>query len=161
MSPRSWKSQGRFLVLPEVRTYAAKESDVQKKWYLVDAEGHVLGRVASHIARILRGKHKPQFTPHVDVGDYVVVINASKVKVTGRRVELKEYFHYTGYPGGGTFRSFKQLLEKKPEFVLEHAVKGMLPHNRLGRRVFKKLKVYAASEHPHAAQKPEPIQFSD
>ncbi len=143
----------------EVRTYVAKQSDVQKKWYLVNAEGQVLGRVASQVARILRGKHKPQFTPHVDIGDYVVVINASKVKVTGRRTELKEYFHYTGYPGGGVFQSFEDLLEKKPDFVFEHAVKGMLPHNRLGRRMFKKLKVYAVNEHPHAAQKPEPIQF--
>lgn len=143
----------------EARTYSAKDSDVQKKWYLVNAKGQVLGRVASQVARLLRGKHKPQFTPHVDTGDFVVVINASKVKVTGRRVGLKEYIHYTGYPGGLVIQSFEELLEKKPEFVFEHAVKGMLPHNRLGRRILKKLKVYATNEHPHEAQKPELIQF--
>lgn len=143
----------------ETRTYVAKESEVQKKWYLVDAEGQVLGRVASQIARLLRGKHKPQFTRHVDVGDFVVVINASKVRVTGRRTELKEYFSYSGYPGGDKFQSFQELVEKKPQFVFEHAVKGMLPHNRLGRRILKKLKVYAEDKHPHAAQKPEPVQI--
>lgn len=143
----------------ETRTYVAKESEVQKKWHLVDAEGQVLGRVASQIARLLRGKHKPQFTRHVDVGDFVVVINASKVRVTGRRTELKEYFSYSGYPGGDKFRSFQELVEKKPQFVFEHAVKGMLPHNRLGRRILKKLKVYAEDKHPHAAQKPEPVQL--
>jgi len=146
-------------VQAETRTYVAKESEVQKKWYLVDAEGQVLGRVASQIARLLRGKHKPQFTRHVDVGDFVVVINASKVRVTGRRTELKEYFSYSGYPGGDKFQSFQELVEKKPQFVFEHAVKGMLPHNRLGRRILKKLKVYAEDKHPHAAQKPEPVQI--
>lgn len=140
-------------------TKFVKEEDIQKKWYLVDAEGQILGRLASQVARLLRGKHKPIFTPNVDAGDYVIVINAEKVKLTGKRPELKQYFHYTGYPGGATFESFKELIKTKPEFVVENAVKGMLPHNRLGRRICKKLKVYAGSSHPHIAQKPEPIKF--
>jgi len=142
-----------------VRTFRAKEKDVEKKWYLVDASGKTLGRLASQVARLLRGKHKPIFTPHVDVGDYVVVINASKVRMTGQRENLKTYFHYTGYPGGAKVVSYKDLIHRKPEFVIEHAVRGMLPHNKLGRRIFKKLKVYAGSEHPHVAQKPEPIKI--
>lgn len=132
-----------------------KTSDTVQKWHLIDASGQTLGRVASQVARLLRGKHKPHFTPNADLGDYVVVINAAQVKVTGKRAELKEYFHYTGYPGGAKFEKFQELLRKNPQRVFEHAVKGMLPHNRLGRRIFKKLKVYAGSEHPHAAQKPE------
>jgi large subunit ribosomal protein L13 len=121
----------------------------------VDAEGKTLGRLATQVARLLRGKHNPMFTPNADLGDFVVVVNASKVKVTGKRPELKEYFHYTGYPGGATYEKYQDILQKNPERVIERAVKGMLPHNRLGRQIFKKLKVYAGPQHPHRAQKPE------
>lgn len=137
-----------------------REQDVAQKWYVVDANGKTLGRVASHVARLLRGKHKPQFTPNSDMGDFVVVINAEKVQVTGKRAELKEYFHYTGYPGGDTFQQFKDVIKNHPERVIEHAVKGMIPHTKLGRRIIKKLKVYAGTQHPHAAQKPEVIEFN-
>ncbi len=140
-------------------TTFVKESEIGKKWYLVDADGKVLGRLASRVAHLLRGKHKTSFTPNVDVGDYVIVINASKVKVLGKRPELKDYFHYTGYPGGATVEKFKEVMKKKPEFVIRNAVRGMLPHNRLGRQIFKKLKVYAGATHPHAAQKPEVINI--
>lgn len=140
---------------PKTRFF--QPGEVQRKWYLVDANGKTLGRIASHVARILRGKHKSQFTPNADVGDFVVVINADKVQVTGKRTELKQLYHNTGYPGGAKFESFKELIKTKPEYVFEHAVKGMLPHNRLGRRIIKKLKVYRGSEHPHAAQKPETL----
>ena len=132
-------------------------SDTQQKWHLVDAEGKTLGRLASQIAHLLRGKHKPEFTPNADLGDFVIVINASKVKLTGKRAELKEYFHYTGYPGGATFEKFQDVLRKNPQRVVEHAVKGMLPHTRLGNQIFTKLKVYAGAEHPHVAQKPAPF----
>lgn len=140
-------------------THSFKESEISKKWYLVDAAGQTLGRLASHTARLLRGKHKPTFTPHTDCGDFVVIVNADKVKVTGKREELKTYFHYTGYPGGATTRSYKEIMRKNPSEVVFMAVKGMIPHNRLGSRVVKKLKVYNGSEHPHTAQKPEPISF--
>jgi large subunit ribosomal protein L13 len=136
-----------------------KPEEVGQKWYLVDAEGKTLGRIASQVARVLRGKHKPQFTPNFDVGDFVVVINAEKVIVTGRREELKELYHNTLYPGGARFESFRNLIKRRPEHVMEHAVKGMLPHNRLGRRMGQKLKVYAGDKHPHSAQQPEPLQF--
>jgi large subunit ribosomal protein L13 len=136
-------------------TRSFKTSDTQQKWHLVDAEGKTLGRLATQVARLLRGKHKPEFTPNADLGDFVVVVNASKVKVTGKRQELKEYFHYTGYPGGATFERFQEILQKHPERIVEYAVKGMLPHNRLGRSIFRKLKVYGGPEHPHKAQKPE------
>lgn len=131
-----------------------KEDEVEKKWYVVDAEGKVLGRIASEIARILRGKHKPIFTPNVDAGDYVIVINADKVQLTGKRTMKKTYFRYSGYPGGDTVTSFKEMMNKRPDYVIHHAVGGMLPHNRLGRRLRKKLKVYAGPEHPHKAQQP-------
>lgn len=143
-----------------VRTFQAKEVDVDKKWFIVDAEGKVLGRLASNIARILRGKHKPIFTPHVDTGDYVIVVNADKVQVTGKRQEQKSYFHYSGYPGGAKVRLFKDVIKKNPEFVIEHAVKGMIPHNRLGRRIIKKLKVYAGPTHPHVAQQPTELKMN-
>jgi large subunit ribosomal protein L13 len=135
-------------------TKSLREADVQPKWYVVDAEGKTLGRLASQVAFLIRGKHKPDFTPHVDCGDFVVVINASKIRVKGKREEQKEYFHYTGYPGGDRFRSFKDLVKSKPEEVIELAVKGMLPKNTLGRKMGKKLKVYAGAEHPHEAQQP-------
>ncbi len=141
------------------RTYQAREIDIDKKWYVVDAEGLVLGRLASNVARILRGKHKPEFTPHVDAGDFVIVINAGKVRLTGKRPEQKSYFHYSGYPGGAKVRMFKDLVRTNPRFVIEHAVKGMLPHNRLGRRIIKKLKVYDGNEHPHEAQMPQTLTF--
>ncbi len=131
----------------------------QQKWHLIDAEGKTLGRLATEVARLLRGKHKPVFTPNADLGDFVVVVNAAKVNVTGKRLEMKSYFHHTGYPGGGKTESFKDLVKKSPRRVIEHAVKGMLPHNRLGRQIFKKLKVYAGSEHPHSAQRPEPYNL--
>lgn len=136
-------------------TRSFKTTDTQQKWHLVDAEGKTLGRLATQVARLLRGKHNPMFTPNADLGDFVVVVNASKVKVTGKRPELKEYFHYTGYPGGATYEKYQDILQKNPERVIERAVKGMLPHNRLGRQIFKKLKVYAGPQHPHRAQKPE------
>jgi len=138
-----------------------KTSENEQKWHVVDAEGKTLGRIATEIARLLRGKHKPTFTPNADLGDFVVVVNAGKVKVTGKRAELKEYFHYTGYPGGATFTRFQDLLRKHPERVIETAVKGMLPHNRLGRQIIKKLKVYGGAEHPHAAQRPAPYTIAN
>ena len=128
-----------------------------RKWYLVDATDQVLGRLASKIARIIRGKNKAIFTPNMDTGDFVVVINAEKVKMTGKRELLKNYAHYSGYPGGLKVRSFEELMAKKPEFVIENAVKGMLPKTRLGKSLAKKLKVYAGENHPHQAQKPELI----
>ena len=134
--------------------------DTERKWHLIDAEGKTLGRVATEIARLLRGKHKPEFTPNADLGDFVVVVNASKVRLTGKRAELKQYFHYTGYPGGGIWEKFQDVLRKNPERVFEHAIKGMLPHNRLGRQIFKKMKVYAGAAHPHAAQQPKPYTLS-
>jgi len=143
-----------------VRTYMAKAGEVQRKWYLIDADGKTLGRVATEVARILRGKHKPIYTPHVDTGDHVIVINAAKVKVTGKKYTDKLYYRHTGYPGGIKVTNFADLLRRKPEQVIEKAVWGMIPHNRLGRRVFKKLRVYPGPEHPHAAQKPEVWEIS-
>lgn len=142
------------------RTYVPKTEGIQRKWYVLDAEGKTLGRLASEAAKVLRGKHKPEFTPHLDLGDFVVVVNAAKVSLSGKRAEMKQYFHYTGYPGGARVKSFKELIRTRPEFVIQHAVKGMLPHNRLGRKILKKLKVYGGNEHPHQAQKPEPFPGS-
>lgn len=147
------------MALAQRLTYSFKDYEINKKWYLVDANGQTLGRVASRVAHILRGKHKPIFTPNIDCGDYVVVINADKVKLTGRRSELKTYFHHTMYPAGATIESYKQLIKVNPERVFTHAVKGMIPHNRLGARIIKKLKVYRGTEHPHKAQNPEPIKI--
>jgi len=144
-----------------MKTYSAKPQEVERKWYLLDAEGQVLGRMATAIADILRGKNKPTFTPHVDTGDFVVVINAEKVVLTGRKSQQKEYQRYSGYPGGLKRISFKRMLETHPERIIEHAVKGMVPHNRLGRQILKKLKVYAGTEHPHGAQKPEPLTLGN
>ncbi len=141
------------------KTYSMKEGEISKKWFVVDAEGKVLGRIATEIAMILRGKNKPGFTPHLDMGDNVVVINAEKVVLTGRKLMDKEYFSYTGFPGGIRFTNIKKVLKEKPEFVIEHAVKGMLPKTRLGRAVFKNLKVYAGNEHPHAAQQPQKLDI--
>ncbi|RMG73045.1 MAG: 50S ribosomal protein L13 [Nitrospirae bacterium] len=136
-------------------TKFAKKGEVERKWYVVDASGKVLGRMASQIASYLRGKHKPQFTPNVDTGDFIVVINAEKVKLTGKKMEQKVYYHHTGYPGGLKAETARKRLQRKPEQVVMDAVKGMLPKNRLGRKMLKKLKVYRGSEHPHQAQKPE------
>jgi large subunit ribosomal protein L13 len=140
-----------------MKTFSAKPQEVQRKWRLIDAEGQVLGRLATAIADILRGKDKPIFTPHVDAGDFVVVINAEKVVVTGRKAQQKEYQRYSGYPGGLRRIPYKRMLETHPERIIEHAVRGMIPHNRLGREIITKLKVYAGPEHPHGAQKPEPL----
>ncbi len=136
-------------------TRSMRKEDVDRKWLLVDASGKTVGRLSSQIAHLLRGKHKPWFTPHVDCGDFVVVINADKVVMTGKRMEQQQYFHYTGYPGGGRHESFKLLMEKKPEKIVWHSVRRMLPKNRLGRKMLKKLKVYKGDQHPHQAQKPE------
>jgi large subunit ribosomal protein L13 len=140
-------------------TYSAKKSDNEGKWWLVDAEGAVLGRLASSIASRLRGKHNPLFTPHVDIGDWVVVINADKVILTGRKLENKTYYRHSGYIGGLKSITAKKLMEKRPEDLVRFAVKGMLPKNRLGRKLFKKLKVYAGSQHPHEAQQPEVLKL--
>ena len=140
-------------------TFMANASNVERKWYVVDAEGQTVGRLAAEVAKVLRGKNKPTFTPHVDTGDYVIVINAEKVKFTGKKLTDKTYFRHSGYQGGTTFTSAGLMLEKFPERVIEHAVKGMLPHNRLGAKMYRKLSVYAGSEHPHAAQKPEKLEL--
>ncbi len=136
-------------------TYMAKPSEVHRKWYVIDAEGRPLGRVATEAARLLRGKHKPIFTPHIDTGDHVIIINVDKVVLTGHKLDQKVYYHHSGYPGGLKRTIYRRLMEKRPGFVVEKAVRGMLPKNRLGRAMFKKLKVYQGSEHPHASQKPE------
>jgi large subunit ribosomal protein L13 len=148
-------------VKQEKLTKFVKTEDAEHKWYLVDAEGQTLGRMASKIAKIIRGKNKPIFTPNTDTGDFVVVINAEKVKVTGKREHLKEYKRHSGYPGGQTITSFKDVMAKKPEFVVETAVRGMLPKTKLGNKLIKKLKVYSGSEHPHTAQKPETISLME
>lgn len=142
-----------------MRSYIAKPAEVERKWYVVDAEGKTLGRLASEIAMVLRGKRKPTYTPHVDCGDYVIVINAEKVEVTGKKRKEKIYKRHTGYPGGLREVTFEKLHARKPEEIIRHAVKGMLPDGRLGRQMFKKLKVYAGPQHEHAAQKPEELNF--
>ena len=138
-------------------TFSAKPTDIKHDWYIVDAEEVVLGRLASQVAQILRGKHKPIFTPHMDTGDYVVIINAEKVRLTGTKAESKSYFRHTGHPGGQRHTSYRELMEKKPEQIIIKAVKGMVPHNRLGRQIMKKLKVYVGTEHQHEAQQPKPL----
>ena len=140
-----------------MKTYSAKPESVQRDWYVIDAEGKTLGRMAAEIASRLRGKHKPEYTPHVDTGDYIVVINAEKVAVTGNKAKNKIYHSHTGYPGGLKSISFEKLIEKAPERTIQSAVKGMLPRGPLGRAMFKKLKVYAGAEHPHAAQQPKEL----
>jgi len=142
-----------------MKTYSAKSGEVSHDWYVVDASGKTLGRLAAEIARRLRGKHKAEFTPHVDTGDYIVVVNAEKVRVTGSKSTDKMYYRHTGYPGGIRSLSFEQLIDTRPERAIEGAVKGMLPRNPLGRAMFKKLKVYAGDAHPHAAQQPQPLQI--
>ena len=142
-----------------MKTYHAKPGEVQREWVLIDAEDQVLGRVATLAASILRGKTKPQYTPHVDVGDFVVIINADKIRVTGNKATAKEYFRHSGYPGGLKSETFEEAMAKHPERVIEHAVKGMLPKNTLGRAQGMKLKVYAGPDHPHAAQQPRKIEM--
>lgn len=144
-----------------MKTYYAKPNEVEREWVLIDAEDQVLGRVATKAAHILKGKHKPQYTPHVDTGDFVVIINADKIRVTGVKATDKEYYRHSGYPGGLKCETFAEAMEKHPERVIEHAVKGMLPKNTLGRAMAKKLKVYAGAEHPHMAQKPREIKMED
>lgn len=141
------------------KTYVTKEEDVQRDWYLVDAAGQKLGRLASRVAQIVRGKHKPIYSPAVDVGDYVIVVNAEKIRVTGRKLDQKIYHRHSGYPGGLKTIPLRELLEENPTRVIEHAVRGMLPRNRLGRKLFKKLKVYAGPDHPHQAQQPKPLDL--
>lgn len=140
-------------------TYSAKDSDNQDKWWVVDAEGAILGRLASQVAARLRGKHNPLFTPHADLGDSVVVVNAEKIVLTGRKMEQKNYYRHSGYIGGLKTITARKLIEKRPEDVIRFAVKGMLPKNSLGRRLFKKLKVYAGDQHPHEAQQPETMNI--
>ncbi|MEC9397766.1 MAG: 50S ribosomal protein L13 [Myxococcota bacterium] len=142
-----------------MKTFRAKNSEVERKWWVVDLEGKTVGRAATEIATLLRGKHKPIFTPHVDTGDFVVCINADKVVFTGNKLEQKNYYHHSGYPGGLKSITAKGLLDKDPEAVIQAAVKGMLPKNKLGRQIIKKLKVYAADTHPHEAQKPETYEL--
>ena len=135
-----------------MKTYSTKASDIERKWHVIDASGQTLGRLASEVARLLRGKHKPIFVPHLDTGDYVIVINADKVRVTGNKAEQKLYYRHSGYPGGLKSTSFAEMMKSQPTRVIEHAVRGMLPKNPLGRAMFKKLKVYAGPNHPHQAQ---------
>jgi len=137
-----------------LRTYIPKANEIERKWYVVDASGQVLGRLATKIATVLRGKNKPQFTPHLDTGDFVVVINAEKVRLTGKKADIKTYSHYTGYPGGLKQEVFSDIQRRHPERLVEWAVWGMLPHSRLGKQQIKKLKVYRGAAHPHQAQKP-------
>jgi large subunit ribosomal protein L13 len=142
-----------------MKTYMAKPADVvNKKWYVVDAAGKTLGRLATAVADTLRGKRKPTFTPHVDTGDFVIIVNAEKVQVTGRKAQQKEYDTYSGYPSGRKVRTYNQVMAKHPERIIEHAVRGMLPRNTLGRAMFRKLKVYAGPDHPHEAQQPQPLE---
>lgn len=144
---------------PDKYTVSAKGSEVERKWWIVDASGQKVGRLASQIATILRGKHKPSFTPHVDCGDFVVVINAEKVELAPKRAAQKEYDWYTGYPGGRRTETFQEAMERHPERVIQRAVHGMLPKNRLGRQINKKLKVYAGEDHPHTSQQPKALEL--
>jgi large subunit ribosomal protein L13 len=143
------------------KTWTAKPGEVTREWYLVDADGQTLGRLATRIADTLRGKNKPQYTPHVDTGDFVVVVNAEKVAVTGNKLDQKRYYRHSGYPGGIRSRTLREQLDRRPEEVLRKAVKGMLPRNRLARRQLTKLKIYAGPEHPHEAQAPKPLEVED
>ena len=142
-----------------MNTYATKPSDIERKWYVVDAEGQTLGRLSSEIAKVLRGKNKPTYTPHIDTGDNVIVVNAEKIKVTGKKLDQKIYYNHSDFPGGMRETTLKEMLAKKPEDVITLAVKGMLPKGPLGRSMITKLHVYAGAEHPHAAQKPEALEI--
>lgn len=142
-----------------MKSYMAKPNEIERKWYVIDAEGKVLGRLATEVASILRGKNKPIYTPHVDTGDHVIIINAEKIKLTGNKLQQKNHYYHTGYPGGLKEVPYSQLIEKNPEKIIELAVKGMLPKNRLGRQMYRKLKVYRGSTHNHEAQQPEIYEF--
>ena len=142
-----------------MRTFTQKQEEIERDWYVVDAEGETLGRLASRIAPILKGKHKPIYTPHLDCGDFVIIVNAEKVRVTGRKLDQKLYYHHSGYPGGLKSISLRNQLDRYPERVLQAAIRGMLPKNKLGRRMIKKLKVYAGDAHPHEAQQPKPLEL--
>jgi large subunit ribosomal protein L13 len=142
-----------------MKTWVAKPAERQRDWYVVDASGKTLGRLATQIADMLRGKRKPEYTPHLDVGDFVIVVNAEKISVTGNKLAAKRYYRHSGYPGGLRSRTLQEMLDRRPEEVIRKAVRGMLPRNRLGRKQLTKLKVYAGPEHPHAAQKPETMEI--
>lgn len=142
-----------------MKTFSAKPAEVKRDWYVIDATGKTLGRLATEVARRLRGKHKPEYTPHVDTGDYIVIVNAEKVHVTGNKFNDKMYYQHSGYPGGMKSTSFEKMIQKSPERVIEIAVKGMLPKNPLGRAMYRKLKVYAGPDHTHSAQQPQPLEI--
>ena len=146
------------MVSPGTKTYSAKKEDIIKKWYLIDASGKNLGRLSTRIAKILRGKDKVLFTPHVDCGDFVIVINAKHIKVSGNKIDDKLYYRHSGYVGNLKSTNLRDMLAKHPEFVLRHSIKGMIPHNILGRQILKKLKIYAGDSHPHESQKPEVLE---
>ena len=141
------------------KTFTPRPSDIDRAWWVVDAEDLPLGRLASAVAQILRGKHKPTYAPHMDMGDHVIVVNCEKVAVTGSKAEQKQYFRHSGYPGGLSTKTFEDMRQTYPERIIEQAIRGMLPKNRLGRKMFKKLKVYAGPDHPHAPQNPQPLEF--
>jgi large subunit ribosomal protein L13 len=143
-----------------METTSIKQSEITQDWFIVDAEGQTLGRLASKIAQVIRGKHKPYFTPHLDMGDFVIVINAEKINVTGNKENAKEYWHHTGYPGGQKSEKLRKVRREHPERIIINAVKGMLPHNRLGRKLNSHLKVYSGSEHPHSAQQPKTLELN-
>ena len=142
-----------------MKTVFVNPTKIERKWHVIDAEGQTVGKVATKAAELLRGKHKPCFTPHQEIGDYVIVVNAEKVQLTGRKAENKLYYRHSGYPGALRVENFAKMIRRKPQYPLEHAVRGMLPKNRLGRKLFKNLHVYAGGAHPHAAQKPDPIEL--
>jgi large subunit ribosomal protein L13 len=144
-----------------MKTYVARPATIEKKWYVVDAQGKTLGRLATVVADVLRGKRKPIYTPHIDTGDFVVIVNAEKIVVTGKKPEQKMYYRHSGYPGGLKSESYAKLLARRPEEIVRRAVRGMLPHNRLGRAQLRKLKVYAGPEHPHTAQQPEVLEIKE
>ena len=142
-----------------MKTHVAKAGDIQHRWYIVDAEGKVLGRLATQVAHVIRGKHRPDFTPHLDMGDHVIIVNAEKIRVTGRKLEKKIYTTYSGYQGGLKTYTLERMLARKPEEVIRHAVRGMLPKNRLGRKLNRKVRVFVGASHPHGAQNPEPLEI--
>ena len=143
-----------------MRTYSAKPSEINREWFVVDADGATLGRMSCEVAKILRGKHKPQYTPHMDTGDFVIVVNAEKIRMTGNKMDQKVYYHHSGYLGGLKEKPIAKVMAENPEQAVFHAVKGMLPHNKLGRAMFKKLKVYAGADHPHEAQGPKILSIN-
>jgi large subunit ribosomal protein L13 len=143
-----------------MKSFMASPATIERKWYVIDAEGKTLGRLAAEVAKLLRGKHKPTYTPHMDTGDHVIVVNAAKIHLTGNKLVQKTYFRHSGYPGGTTFTTAGKMLAERPERVVEMAIKGMLPKNRLGRQMYRKLKVYRGPSHPHEAQKPEALELN-